>query len=495
MNTLLDNYTNCCCELVVTKRQHAMNSSSARNAVILTITISMIIAGVYGAGENLLASAKKPQAVIEWSNGFPSGEHGTINIHGKKLDPFFNCDNSDAAKPFGSSIFVPITTTEDEPAEINFVSNKRASGFNILQVLDPCTDPFGNTGPLDPALIQLEAKEMQVYWRILGKPNNGNSASEAMLTNPTLIDQCNFLPAFADDSEVDVFDIDVGLAIIDFNVDEKYVDNNMDTVFDAGDSIYRDEGDGVVGPGDTLLYAGTGAAPGDMLESFSVNEKHEDTTGGAAGVGEFDSDETVYFDVDDADDFVAAGDTRLANAITQGLPEDEGGNALDCTDEALVGLGLITNKGAVFKKDGETLKRFEEPEPTKGKGKSKAVEITDLFIWSGVVCHPSLDLNDDGELDINDVPLVDVPLTEAKILAAITTERADMLWPAGAADFDGVISDEELQAYFGTLEGCEEFLEEWVFIIADIVLYGLDYVNNGATLTQMRFYPVATLTE
>ena len=50
---------------MVTKRQRVMNTSSARNAVILTITISMIIAGVYGAGENLLASAKKPQTVIE----------------------------------------------------------------------------------------------------------------------------------------------------------------------------------------------------------------------------------------------------------------------------------------------------------------------------------------------------------------------------------------------------------------------------------------------
>ena len=54
----------------------------------------MIFAGVYGAGENLLASAKIPQAVVEWSNGFPSREHWTVNIHGKKLDPPFNCDNS-----------------------------------------------------------------------------------------------------------------------------------------------------------------------------------------------------------------------------------------------------------------------------------------------------------------------------------------------------------------------------------------------------------------
>ena len=186
-----------------------MNTSSARNAVILTITISMIIAGVYGAGENLLASAKKPQAVVEWSNGFPSGEHANLNIHGKK--PLFNCDNSEAAEPFGSSIFVPIEGT----SKINFVSNKRASGFNILQVLDPCADPFG-TEPepqLDPALVQLEAVEMQVYWRILGKPNNGGGGdpSAVMLTHPKLIDACNFLPAFADGLVVGALDPDAKL--------------------------------------------------------------------------------------------------------------------------------------------------------------------------------------------------------------------------------------------------------------------------------------------
>ena len=42
---------------------------------------------------------------------------------------------------------------------------------------------------------------MQVYWRILGKPNNGNSPSTAMLSHPTLIQACDFLPtAFEDGS-------------------------------------------------------------------------------------------------------------------------------------------------------------------------------------------------------------------------------------------------------------------------------------------------------
>jgi len=176
------------------------------------------------------------------------------------------------------------------------------------------------------------------------------------------------------------------------------------------------------------------------------------------------------------------------------LPESEGGDAIDCSKDTLVGLGLINNKG-VFLKEGETLKRFEDPEPVKGKGKSKAVEITDLFTWSGVLCDPSLDDvanggNGDGELTLADFP----GLTEAIIDAAITTARGDLLWPTTphSDSFDGVISEAEFTAYLATLVECVEFTEQWIFIIADIVRYGLDYINDGTILTQMRFYPVAT---
>ena len=453
-----------------------MNSSSTRNAVILTITISMIIAGVYGAGENLLASAKKPQAVVEWSNGFPSGEHANLNIHGKK--PLFNCDNSDAAKPFGSSIFVPI----EGISKIDFVSNKRASGFDILRVLDPCAAPFGNTGPLDPALIQMESVDMQVYWRILGKPNNGNGGgdpSAVMLTHPKLQDACNFLPAFADNLAVGALDPDVGLGLIAFNGDEKYVDVNTNGVFDAGDSIYRDDVLPLLDKlhaGDALLYDGGTiiAADGTVdLVAFDPDVKHEDVTGSVGAA--FDDGETIYFDVVNVDDLVAAGDIILANAITQGFPEDEGGNVLDCLDSSIIGLGLITSKGAVFKKTEFGLERFEDPEPVKGKGKSKAIEITDLFTWSGVICNAAVDtVAPFDELTPEDFGETDLTIDGN---------------PA-YGDNNGTLTDAEFQAFLADQEGCQEFIETWIFLIADIVLYGFDYENNGSVLTQMRFYPV-----
>jgi len=453
----------------------------ATGIIVLSAVLSLGFIGEFDA------FAKKPQAVVDWSNGFPSGEHANLNIHGKKS--FYNCDNSVLAEPFGASIFVPI----DGPSKIEFVSNKRASGFNILQVLDPCAAPFGQDKPTDAALIQLEAKEMQVYWRILGTPDKGNSASTAMLSHPTLLEACNFLPTeFADGLEVKSFDPDAvaggtGLVLIDFNPNEMYAESGDSPGFDAKDSIYRDIGVdlGFVDAGDTLLYDGLASAVGDPLVPFAINERHEDSTMN----GMFDPGETVYLDAD-MSGFVSEFDIRLANASSQGLPEDEGGDAIDCSDQ---NLGLVNNKG-VFKKTEYGLERFDTT-LEKGKGKSKAIEITDLFKWSGVLCDPSLDTSGplgvpDGILSLDDFPL----LTEAIIEAALDPARADLLWLTDphSDSFDDVISEAEFTAYLSTLAECEEFTEKWIFIIADIVRYGLDYVSNGASLTQMRFYPVAT---
>jgi len=456
------------------KKQHAMNTSTARNAVILTITILLVSAGVFVGSDTLFASAKKPAAVIEWSNGFPSGEHSNLNIHGKK--PEFNCDNSgEGAEDYGSSIFVPIMSTAEDPSEIYFVSNKRSS-LDHLKVIDPCADPFGVNPNIDPALVQLPKGDHQVYWRILGKPNNGNNggASEAMLTFPRLIDQCNFLPvAFADGDMVESFHPDAGQPLEAFDLLEKWHDTNPNGMFDAGDSVYLDGGvdPNLVTIDDVVIY-GPGGTPGDPLNAF-VSEKYLDSNMNSM----FDSTETIYLD-QGVLGTVDEDDTRIANAASQGLSEDEGGDAINCDDETLVGLGLVTNTGA-FKQTDAGLERFDTT-ATKGKGKSKAIEITDLFTWSGVVCDPSLDTNTDGVLTLADFP----GLMEDDVEAAATA--------AGVFTEDDAIDDAEFQAYLATLPECVEFTDEWVFNIADIVIYGLDYVNNGSTLTQMRFYPVET---
>jgi len=431
---------------------------------IATSVLLLSVVGIFGFNDNNDAYAKKPQSVIDWSNGFPSGEHSTMNIHGKKAD--YNCDNSlQGVEPYGSSVFVPI----EGESEIDIVSNKRSSvthGYTI----DPCAAPFGQEPVPDAALYQLPYGEHQVYWRILGKPNNGNGqngndGSSEVVIYPKLVDLCNFLPTeFADGSQVNSFDPDaqVPLVLSPFT-NEKYVDSNGNGMLDVGESIYRDDtldgGVNFVTPGDTLL-ANDNEHPVDgtiALEPFVI-EKFAD----ANGNGLLDKGETVYRD--NGDGIVSAGDIRLAYASSQGLPADEGGDAINCEDETLVGLGLVTNNGA-YKKTEEGLERFDSESTQKGKGKSKAVEITDLFKWSGVVCDASLDVADPiGELTPADFVLTD-------------------------ADF---IDDAAFTAFLASLELCTYYTETWVFYIADIVIYGLDYVNNGSTLTQIRYYPTAT---
>jgi hypothetical protein len=459
------------------------NNHFKKITFIATAIILLSVTATFGFSPNDDAFAKKRQEVIDWSNGFPSGEHANLNIHGKKLDPFYNCDNSVESEPFGKSIFVQIEGT----SKIEFVSNKRASGFSILQVLDPCAAPFGQENTPDAALVQLEAKEMQVYWRILGKPDNGGSPSTAMLASPKLIEACNFLPiAFENGSIVNSFDPDAlaggtGLALVAFTALEKHTEDvALNGMFDVGESIYLDEGDGVVGLGDVLL-AGPGVDPTAVLVGFTAFELHEDSTANNM----FDAGETVYLDAD-MDGFVSAGDTRLANASSQGLSDTEGGDEIDCSKDFLVGLGLINNKGVFDLEEDQTLKRFDPATTEKGKGKSKAVDITGLFTWTGVLCDPltDADVNEDGEISLAD----DFPgLMEADVKAAAEA--------AGVYEEDGMIDDAEFAAYIAaTYPDCFAFYNEWIFIIADIVRYGIDYVNDGTTLTQMRFYPVATTT-
>lgn len=451
-------------------KKTSMTSNNIKKITSIATAILMLsVVGTFGFNDSNNAFAKKPQQAIDWSNGFPSGEHSTMNIHGKKAG--YNCDNSlEGTEMYGSSVFVPMNGT----AEIDIVSNKRSS-ITEGKAIDPCAAPFGNGTNIDPALYQLPTGEHQVYWRILGIPNNGNGqggndgSSNATIAFPKLIDQCNFLPeAFEDGTVVQSFDPDVGLDLVQFDILERHTVsgdflNSSSIYYDADDS-----GNVTDTIPDELVY-GNSVALGTDLFGFNSTETHENT---GLTPAFFDPGETIYHDVDMSEN-VTAGDVRIANAASQGLSGDLGGDAVSCEDDTLVGLGMVNNQGA-FKKTGSSLERFGD-ETEKGKGKSKAVEITDLFLWSGVVCDASLDtVAPLGELTPEDFGYT------ADELALLTGDLAVPL------------TEEEFSAFLATQDECTEYTEEWVFNVADIVLYGFDYVNNGASLTQIRFYPMET---
>jgi len=540
------------------------NSHLKKIAFLATAIIMLSAVGTFGFSLPEDAFAKKPgsdsEGPISWSNGFPSGPHWNLNIHGKKIDPFYNCDNSPSAGPFGASVFLPLNTTEaaeefpqynatneNTIGKINFVSNKR-SNVQDLTVLDPCGAPFGNQthGSVDEILVQFpKDAESQVYWRILGKPFHGQGPDKgftsAMITHPALLDQCNFIPSeFLDGTTVNFFDPDVNefSNLRNFESFERFENFTVpDAGFSITETIYNDTNpDGIVSIGDIrLANAVTQGFVDDSIVAignvdllnvtyaFPANIWYNDTNGD----GFFSKGETVY---NSTNGVIDAGDVRLANAVSQGLSEELGGNEISCEDTSLIGLGLVSNKGVFDLEDDQTLVRFgsDDNKNEKGqggkKGKSVAMNITGLFQWSGFVCDATeLDGNDDNKLTFGDFDVIkdgvinatDIAVlnqtaifgavfTEATILAAEDFVDADDDLDRGPTE-DAIDPGDEFDAWIDIIlraiavggftndDGlpiCVEFTSEWIFNVADIVLYGFDYENHGSSLTQIRFYPI-----
>ena len=158
---------------------------------LLTIAISLIAgAATIGYGDVFNAFAAKPQKngagkdVILLSNGYPSGEHENLNVHGKKVDWTGDCT------PGGKSINVPEYTEGLGPQTIQIVSNKKSSQAD-LKAIDPCSEKFDG----DPAKVQLpyvDAEGYYVFARSAGKPtNNDGDPSKIMVTPNGILEACN----------------------------------------------------------------------------------------------------------------------------------------------------------------------------------------------------------------------------------------------------------------------------------------------------------------
>ena len=136
------------------------------------------------------ALAAKPIDVQYQSNGFPSGQHFNLNLHGQ--DP-----STYTGTPSGNSIVIDLYGD----STIEYLSNKRNQNDTDIVVLDSLAEAFGPD--YDPAQVYLpynivdeadnttkSAEGYYVYGRILGKPGNGSGggASSILLTGmgPTL---------------------------------------------------------------------------------------------------------------------------------------------------------------------------------------------------------------------------------------------------------------------------------------------------------------------
>jgi hypothetical protein len=152
------------------KRRHEMKRIViSMAAFVLMISIST-------------AMAAKPLDVIPRSNGYPSGPHFNLNIHGKDCDTY-SCEGTIG----GGSIFIG----EYGLSTIQYVTNKWSLASE-LRALDPCGECFDG----DSAKVQLPYKRLgyYVFARLRGKSNNGSNPgdpSEVLLYPNDVAELCN----------------------------------------------------------------------------------------------------------------------------------------------------------------------------------------------------------------------------------------------------------------------------------------------------------------
>jgi hypothetical protein len=144
--------------------------------------------------------AAKPQNVISMSNGYPSGAHFNLIIHGKKTENSdatteeitgFNCPSSEG----GNSVFV----ADYGSSTIQYISNKKAS-LTGLTVLDACAEAFDD----NPAQVQLPYDEYYVFARLHGTPKNKHGGqSSVILTPEPVLQVCNYNDGYTGDEPDD----------------------------------------------------------------------------------------------------------------------------------------------------------------------------------------------------------------------------------------------------------------------------------------------------
>ena len=148
--------------------------------VLLTVAFSMLTAAAtFSLDTDIMANAAKPQKVIEYSNGYPSGEHYNLNIHGK--DPnTYNCDPT----PGGKSVFID----EEGESTIKYISNKKSSVTELV-AKDPCATVFDG----DPVEVQIpkEDEGYYVFGRVPGNHQNTDGESSLIMVPDPNIEACN----------------------------------------------------------------------------------------------------------------------------------------------------------------------------------------------------------------------------------------------------------------------------------------------------------------
>ena len=329
------------------KRQGIVNAKSS----ILTLTTVIVLLGtifVIGFEDVSVSAAKggipgKSIAVQLNSNGFPSGPHINLNMHGRDLGWSGCQDVEGPPKSDDNDLGHNVNTPIEGVGDILFVSNKKSNNPNMT-VWDNCTQNV-HASDTDPAKVQIPPNEdgWYVYWRMqAGNNNNQVLANVTFTPNLNLLAMCNDDPTNP---------------IINFSEFNDCQDMNDDLIMPIaqvhGDGIFSSDGEKItkwdqIGKGKNRQLAA------DVTDLFmwrgNVCNANLDSNGDSTiSLADFDVTNSTGGDPDgvvNATDFDALiSDGLISGAFTDGADImtqiDDGDGAIEAGDEFTSLLQLI----------------------------------------------------------------------------------------------------------------------------------------------------------
>ena len=166
-------------------------------------------------------------------------------------------------------------------------------------------------------------------------------------------------------------------------------------------------------------------------------------------------------------------------------------------------LGVIYEDGTFIPGTDGVLERVDSTDGRGGKGVKNATNITSLFEFNGSVCYVYQDDPACGDIDFPCTPTAYCCATDWDtgayvagpngVACELKSDGLFTVWDELLLDW---VQDCDAQDIFETVNwvdqelNCREYVDAWIFNIADFVNVLFDVNNNGAYNVQFRFYPL-----